>query len=117
MKKLIFILITILLPLLASADANGTCGENLTWSYVESTNTLTISGTGEMPDHSSSKYKSETYNDIWYFATPWYGYRSNIQNVIIESGVTSKFVQLVKATANMPAARNTLFSFIILESY
>ncbi|MBO7471927.1 MAG: leucine-rich repeat domain-containing protein [Bacteroidaceae bacterium] len=42
-----------------------------------------------MPDYSSSKYKSETYNDIWYFATPWYGYRSNIQNVIIESGVTS----------------------------
>ena len=48
MKKLIFILIAMLQPLLASADANGTCGENLTWSYVESTNTLTISGTGEM---------------------------------------------------------------------
>ena len=27
---------------------SGTCGENLTWNFEESTGTLTISGTGEM---------------------------------------------------------------------
>ena len=89
MKQTILSFFLALLPIIASADANGTCGENLTWSYVEATKTLTISGNGGMSDHSSSKYKSETYNDIWYFATPWYSYRSNIQKVIIESGVTS----------------------------
>ena len=76
MKQITLSFLLALLPIMASADANGTCGENLTWSYVESTKTLTISGIGAMSDYNSSK-------------TPWYSYRLSIQNAIIESGVTS----------------------------
>lgn len=50
--------------------ASGTCGDNLTW-VLDSDGTLTISGTGEMT------------------SSPWYDYRSNIKNVIIENGVTT----------------------------
>ena len=62
-----------LLPLVASADDSGTCGSNLTWTYVESTGTLTISGTGAMWD----------YSDY----LPWVSY--NIKKVILEDGITS----------------------------
>ena len=53
-----------------------TCGDNVFWSYVEATKTLTISGTGAMTNYSSNN-------------RPWNSYISSIQNVIIESGVTS----------------------------
>ena len=55
---------------------SGTCGENLTWKYDEATKTLTISGTGEMENYN--------WND-----SPWYEFRDRIQEVILESGVTS----------------------------
>ena len=35
MKKFIITFITMLLPLMVSADDGGSCGENLTWTYVE----------------------------------------------------------------------------------
>ncbi|HBZ34751.1 MAG TPA: hypothetical protein DEO38_06605, partial [Bacteroidales bacterium] len=59
-------LLTFLLAFLASigvafADDSGTCGDNLTWSYNSSTQTLTITGTGEM---ANVRY------------APWYSYRS-----------------------------------------
>ena len=60
----------------AWADDSGTCGTSLTWSYVESTHTLTISGTGAMTDYS-------------YGETPWSAYTSDITNIVIEDGVTS----------------------------
>lgn len=47
---------------------------NVTWSLDEATGTLTISGTGDMEDYSSS---SPFYNN------------SNIKSVVIENGVTS----------------------------
>ena len=50
MKKRLLLLISMLLPLMASADDSGSCGENLTYSYVEATNTLIISGIGERSD-------------------------------------------------------------------
>ena len=55
--------------------ASGTCGENLTW-VLDNTGLLTISGTGEMTDFSSSDQ-------------PWYDYRSSINEVVIEDGATS----------------------------
>lgn len=60
MKKIFITIITMLLPLLASADDNGTCGDNLIWSYVEETKTLTISGTEAMSN----------YDYVWP-RTPW----------------------------------------------
>lgn len=71
-----------MMPIMAAnADESGTFGENLTWSYVESTNTLTISGSGSMPDCFYSNYSN-------YYYQPW-SYSSTIQKVVIEEGVTS----------------------------
>ena len=55
--------------------AEGTCGTNLTWKLTES-GTLTVSGQGRM-----QLYDTTT--------APWYGYREQIQKVIIEDGVTN----------------------------
>lgn len=66
------------LPLVAMADNSGKCGENLKWMYVESTHTLTISGTGRMDDYNYSYHRG-----------PWSDYQNDIQKVVIESGVTS----------------------------
>ena len=76
MKKLILFLA--LLPMMASADDSGTCGDNLTWTYESATNTLTISGTGNMNNYQFYSYFS-----------PWDSFKSSIKKVIIENGVTS----------------------------
>ena len=76
-KKLLSILALLCLTVTSAwADDSGTCGTSLTWSYVESTHTLTISGTGAM-------------TDFGYMETPWYGYRTDITNIVIGDGVTS----------------------------
>ncbi|MGN0606416.1 MAG: leucine-rich repeat domain-containing protein, partial [Oscillospiraceae bacterium] len=58
-------------------SASGSCGENCTWSFDETTGTLTISGSGDM----------ENYNSL--SDMPWYSYCENIKSIIIENGVTS----------------------------
>ena len=77
MKKHLLLFLATLLPMMASADDSGTCGDNVTWTYVEATHTLTISGEGSMSDYS---YGSNA---------PWYSYCSNNTKVFIEDGVTS----------------------------
>lgn len=57
-------------------ETNGTCGEDVTWTYNVETHTLTIGGTGAMYDYPVGNQ-------------PWYDFRSAIENVVIESGVTS----------------------------
>ncbi|MBR2624611.1 MAG: leucine-rich repeat domain-containing protein [Paludibacteraceae bacterium] len=59
----------------AWADDSGSCGSNVTYTYVESTGTLTISGTGAM------------YNYTSWSSSPWYAYSSPIKNVVINNGV------------------------------
>ncbi len=85
MKKLFIIATTALLLCTlffcfsASAVSSGTCGadgNNLIWTLDDS-GTLTISGTGEMANWSSSS------------AAPWYSYRSSIKKVMINDGTTS----------------------------
>ena len=58
--------------------AEGTCGDDLTWT-LDGEGTLTISGTGAM------------YNYEWAFTCPasWGTYADSIENVVLESGVTS----------------------------
>jgi hypothetical protein len=68
---------------MAWADASGSCGDNVTYTYVSATNTLTISGTGAMTDYT---YSYGSYGSI---NTPWYSFRSSIKKVIINNGVTS----------------------------
>ena len=75
MKKQLFLFLLFLLPLTASADESGTCGDNLTWTYVEATQTLTISGSGDMYNYSQNNLRPWKNNDI--------------NTVIIEPGVTS----------------------------
>ena len=77
MKKFFFTLLVILLPIVANADDSGTCGDNLTYTFVESTGTLTISGTGAMTDYGKYSY------------VPWYSYHSKILIAEIGDGVTS----------------------------
>ena len=76
MKKQILLLLVAILPMMASADDSGTCGDNLTWSYVEATHTLTISGEGSMANFNIS-------------SAPWISYRNDMTKAIIENGVTS----------------------------
>jgi len=76
MKKQLILFLATLLPMIASADASGTCGDNLTWTYVEATHTLTIFGKGSMANYSDED-------------TPWFIYKREITKAIIENGVTS----------------------------
>ncbi len=78
-RKLLSILALLCLTVSSAwADDSGTCGTSLTYSYVESTHTLTISGTGEM-----------TKFDLFKTKAPWDGYKTSITSVLIGSGVTS----------------------------
>ena len=76
MKKLFTLIVAICATTLAWADSSGSCGENVTYSLVESTGTLTISGTGAM-------------NDYYYSDVPWKAYSSSIKKVVINNSVTS----------------------------
>ena len=86
MKKIIslFLSLTMLFSLTAGLDfsayadtlTTGKCGENVTYSFDNNTGTLTISGTGDMYDYSSTR-KSVFYND------------KKIINIIVEKGITS----------------------------
>ena len=60
----------------AAEPTSGTCGENLTWTFDDSTDTLTISGTGAMYDYDIDN-------------RPWESYEDSIKTVVINSGVTS----------------------------
>lgn len=64
MKKLIFLFILFIIPKTANADESGKCGDNLTWTYVEATQTLIISGNGEMYDYSYENQASWRYKKI-----------------------------------------------------
>ncbi len=76
MKKLFALIVAICATTLAWADDSGSCGENVTYTYVSSTGTLTISGTGAMKDYNDYDYTSQA---------PWY----YIKKVVINNGVTS----------------------------
>ena len=68
-------MITAFMPIIASAETSGTCGENLTWE-LDAAGTLTISGNGAMTDY--KKWEE----------SPFYR-NSNITSIIFENGITS----------------------------
>ena len=74
MKKLFTFFLALVVSVGTMFAESGTCGENLTWDLTNGV--LTISGTGEMTNWSSS-------NDV-----PWH-YSSSITNVIIGDSVTN----------------------------
>lgn len=69
-------LILALTPVAAAAEGTSGSWGGLTWSYSEDTKTLTVSGSGTMPD------ADET-------SPPFVNYQFSIEKVIIGSGVTS----------------------------
>ena len=74
--KLLFIFALLLTAVTGAwADDSGSCG-TVSYSYVESTHTLTISGTGAMADYPDPSER------------PWDSYAEEIETVIIEDGVT-----------------------------
>ena len=81
MKQQFVLFLMALLPMVASADESGICGgfgDNVTWSYVESTHTLTISGNGKM-----MMYAYGEYRDPWYGETPWdIRFRRSLYNLV-----------------------------------
>lgn len=82
-KQLLFLIIVLMMSMQAMADDSGSCGNNLTWTYMEATQTLTIQGTGEMNDYG---FDYNTYKET---VTPWKKYKANIKKIVIESGVVS----------------------------
>ena len=82
-KLWIILALTALIGLLwygtALADESGSCGDNVTYSFVSDTGTLTISGTGAITNLTARTYAN----------APWYSYGSQISSIVIESGVTS----------------------------
>lgn len=89
MKKKIF---TFFLALAASAGTmfaevyNGTCGENLTWSFNTESGQLSIDGSGMMNDYSY-------YGSFGWWnedpEAPWKTYATQIQTVILPVGLSS----------------------------
>ena len=90
-------LLLALTPLSANAATNGTLSGNLNWE-LDSNGTLTITGTGAMPDWNGGR------------ETPWSGYGSNdskIKKVVIGDGITTignsafeNFINLETITLN-----------------
>jgi hypothetical protein len=78
MKHFFLLLIASVLFATNSFAQEGTCGENLKWTFSERTLTLTISGTGTMDDYRVGDNPS-----------PWNSYSSYIRTIVIEDGVTN----------------------------
>lgn len=57
-------------------NPSGQCGDDLFWEYDPSSHTLTITGTGDMYDYTTSTH------------APWYDYRTEITDVVLPDGMT-----------------------------
>ena len=92
MKKQLLFILMMMLPIVASADDSGTCGENVTWTYTEATKTLTIDGSGAMT-HSVGVvylYGVETIvigDDVTIIGEKVFKDATRITSVIIGNGV------------------------------
>ena len=71
-KKLLFLLTALLLSGVSAFAQGGTTGP-LTWNLNDGT--LTISGTGAMPNYGERE-------------APWYNYRESINVGVLETGIT-----------------------------
>ncbi len=78
MKKQLLLLSIMILPMIAHADKSGTCGENIVWTLVESSGTLTIEGSGAMTNYGFS-----------FGSRPWDEDIEIISTVVIGDGVTN----------------------------
>lgn len=74
-KNFLLLILAVLLPKVANADKSGQCGDNLTWTYYESTKSLVLAGSG----------------DMWNYHTiaPWFNERLYIESITLPDGLTS----------------------------
>ena len=84
-KKFLMVLLTVMaafavFTINASAATSGNCGpddsSSVVWSFDTTSNTLTITGSGQMSNYSEA-------------TQPWAAYLDSIQSVIVGKGVTS----------------------------
>ena len=92
------LLMMVLTTAMAWADASGSCGDGVTWSYVADTKILTIAKNGDGTGAMANYYISNQ---------PWYGF--SITKVVIGEGVTSIgddafFVYPSLASVEIPAS-------------
>lgn len=68
-------------PVTFAADANGSCGDNVTWTFNSSTSELRIEGSGDMDtfDYVDDSMKTDS---------PWSDLLSSIKAVTIAEGIT-----------------------------
>ena len=62
-------------PYGVSTEVNGSINNNIIW-YIEKNGTLTIEGTGAIPDYS-------------YNTAPWSSYVTSVSNIVISEGITT----------------------------
>lgn len=74
---LVLVMVLAMLPATAMAaiTQSGTCGPNARWT-LDSSGTLTISGSGKMYDFTANA------------RAPWYSYTNSIRKVVVEPGIT-----------------------------
>lgn len=71
-----------------SKKISGTCGEDAAWELDVSTKTLTISGTGAMEDYYEDVDSSSIVDPKGRESAPWQPYRSLIESIVVEEGIT-----------------------------
>ena len=96
MKKWVFVLSVVLFtsfdvladdaPKTSGSCAKANTDSICTWSFDASSNTLTISGQGQMGDYEP---ENAAGSDILYSTAPWKEYLSQIENIKIDDGITS----------------------------
>ena len=94
-KKALFLalcmaVLALMFPIIASAeDTSGQCGDNLYWSFDESTGALTITGSGAMEDY--------------FFPSPWDEYNEQITSISLPSGLTNIGLGAFKNCTKIPS--------------
>ena len=103
MKKLLLscLLSALCLTTAFAVDYSGTCGANLTWDYNQTTNTLTIQGSGQMDDYTTSSL------------APWVYNINGDMTIIINEGVTSIGEYAFLGTANIRILNISLPSTLV----
>ena len=77
MRKILTLLIAVFAAISLQAQTSGTCGDNLNWSYNESTKTLTITGSGAMTDYAAAADR------------PWHTFRADVESIVLPDGLTN----------------------------
>lgn len=102
------LLFALTLACAGAAEESGNCGD-LTW-HLDDAGTLTISGTGPMPEFTRTAETYKGYVVGYSYNMPWYNSESRdlIKKIVISSGVTSigqySFYSLTQVTSvTMPA--------------